>query len=102
MSTSRLDSVPRIRIEPTLANDLSLMVQLLPISRELTAFVTDPRAFVQDHRAELRFLEQLARTQIKRLRRAEPEPAADEKKEQASLTDIAPPALVRRQMVMLR
>jgi len=94
--------MPRIRIAPTLANDFSLMIQLLPMGRELASLVTDPRAFLADHRAELRFLDQLGRAQLKRLRPASAHPAGVEKTEETAPPDAGAPALVRRQMVMLR
>lgn len=60
--------LPRIRIAPTLTNDIHLMLQLLPFSTELASFVADRRRFLHDHRGELRFLEQLGRAHVKRLR----------------------------------
>ena len=91
--------MPRIRIAPTLANDLNLMLQLLPFTREVASFVADPRAFVREHRAELRFLDQLGRAQIKRLHPAPPQPADGNEKEN-SLPE--PTTVARRQLVMLR
>ena len=100
MTSPQSANVPRIRIAPTLANDLTLMLQLLPFTRELASFVADPRGFVREHRAELRFLDQLGRAQIKRLRLQTHEPAAVVENEASSPAE--PPAPARRQMVMLR
>jgi hypothetical protein len=60
--------VPRIRIAPTLTNDVALMLQLLPFSKEVASFIADPGGFVRDHRGELRFLQQLGRARVNHLR----------------------------------
>jgi hypothetical protein len=61
-------NVPRIRIAPTLTNDIHVMLQRLPFSTEMASFVADRRRFLHDYRGELRFLDQLGRAHIKRLR----------------------------------
>lgn len=102
MTSPHIAGMPRIRIAPTLANDLNLMLQLLPFSRELASFVTDPREFVREHRAELRFLDQLGRAQIKRLRPSPPQPVGGEEKQETAPADPAALTLIRPQMLMLR
>lgn len=102
MRSPHIAGLPRIRIAPTLANDLNLMLQLLPFSRELASLVTDPREFVREHRAELRFLDQLGRAQIKRLRPQPLQSVGKEEKQETSPADAAPSTLIRPRMLMLR
>jgi len=55
-----------MRIEQTPANDIYLVLDTLVPTTQIAKFLSDPRGFLRDHRAELRFVEQMARGYVSR------------------------------------